>query len=93
MTVTPAKAHGAGCYVRAGTWPRWTSDKRWNLVVLSAAAFADATLVAKVHSFLAGALRGVSTWTVTTETSPGYVGPFMPGAGLPDLTAIPEIAI
>jgi hypothetical protein len=86
-------AHGAGCYVRGGTWPRWTSPKRWNIVVVTDDAFANAPLMAEVHTFLEGALRGVSTWTVTVETSPGYVGPFVPGAGLPGVTPIPEIEI
>jgi len=93
VQVTFAKAHGAGFYVRSGTWPRWISDKRWNMVVLSDDAFADATLVAKVHEFLRGALRGVSTWTVMPETTAGHVGPFEIGVGLLGVTPIDDIEL
>lgn len=87
------KAHDAGVYVRSGTWPRWESYKRLNIVVVSPDVFADAALVAKVHAFLRGALRGVSQWLVTIESSPGYIGPFYPGSGAPGVTSIPQLSI
>jgi len=86
-------AHGAGCMVRGGTWPRWQSRKRWNLIVVTQAVLDSGELMAEVHEFLRSALRATSTWTVTVETSPGVVGPFVPGTGIPGVTPIEEITL
>lgn len=93
FTATFTKAHDEGVHVATGRHPYFVSTKRHNVFVLSSTAMRSARIRRKANRIIRRLLRGVSTWSLTEETSPGVVGPFEIGVGQIDITHISEITL
>lgn len=85
--------HNAGVPGTTAPWPLWVSTKRHNLIVLTEEAALDPDARRKVNEQLRKQLRGVSTWQITAESSPGsmMLGPFTVGGGKLGITTIGKI--
>lgn len=88
VVATFGKAHPIGTLATTGNYPYWLSSKRHNLIVLTATAAADPEKRRKVNELLDRMLRGVSTWDIVAESSPGFTGPFTVEGGLIGITTI-----
>lgn len=87
--------HPEGAIGTTAPWPIWVSTKRFNLIVLTGPAAEDPDTRRRVNEQLRKQLRGVSTWTIAGETSPGSmtVGPFTVAGGKLSVTTIGTIAL
>jgi len=87
--------HATGAVATTAPWPVWVSSKRNNLVVLTGPAAEDAETRRKTDEQLARQLRGVSTWYIAGESSPGSMttGPFQVGIGKLGITTIGLIVL
>jgi len=74
-------------------FPYWVSSKRHNVIVLKAAAAADPEKRRQVNELLGRMLRGVSTWDIAAESTPGHAGPFKVGEGLLGVTPIGDLTL
>ncbi len=95
ITVSCAKSHDNGGWVRSGYYPYWISNKRHSLIVVSATARADPEIMRKIHLLMHKLMRGVSTWSVVSETSPGsgVVGPTRVGTTIIGRTTIGTVTL
>lgn len=95
FTATFNKPHPAATLCSTMPYPFWASTKRHSLVVLSATAAADAEARRKTNDLMQRIARGVSTWDVAGETSPGsgVAGPFTVGGGLLGITPIGAVTL
>lgn len=87
--------HAAGVPGTTAPWPVWVSSKRVNLIVLTGEAAANADIRRRANEHLRKQLRGISTWYLAGETSPGSMttGPFQVGIGKLGITTIGSIAL
>ncbi len=80
---TFTRAHDVGAVVTTQNWPYWRSTKRFDFIVVKAAAAVDAESRRKVDSFLQRVSRAVTRWAIVEPSSPGAltIGPL--GVGSP----------
>ncbi len=93
LTAAFDQPHPANTLATTAPYPMWTSTKRHSLIVLTAAAAADAEKRRKVHDLMRRVARGVSTWEIAAESEPGETGPFKVGEGLLGITTIGTITL
>jgi hypothetical protein len=95
ITATFTKVHPSGIVATTSPFPFWASTKRHNIIMLSASGAADQDTRRRVHELLSRALRGVSTWNIAGEGTPGsgVSGPFQVGVGQLGITTIGEIDV
>lgn len=79
FTATFHGVHDTGSLATTAPMPIWVSSQRLDLIVLTAAAALDLETRRKANDLLQRLLRGVSTWALVGETSPGMTGPFILG--------------
>jgi hypothetical protein len=88
VVATFTKPHDPGVLVATGRHPHLMSTKRHDVFVLSSAAVRSGRIRGRVEKILRRLLRGVSTWSLTEETSPGAIGPFTIGESTIGITAL-----
>lgn len=99
-TITAAfrKTHTDGVHGTTGPVPLWSSTKRHVLVVVTADAAIDVTMVQKTNDLFRRVMRAPTTWAIVQEKTPGSgtVGPFAIGdtSGSPlGTTTIEEVTL
>lgn len=87
--------HPAGAVMSNMPFPLWCSTKRFNLVVLDAAAAANAETRRQINELLDKMVRSVSTWNIVQEDpmNPGFTGTFTVGVGPLGYQTIGSVAI
>lgn len=82
FAATFTKPHTSGTHATTGPFCRWWSNQRHTMVVVDSSVLTNSNLLTKVHEFMRRTMPAVSTWVVCSETSPGYVGPWIVGSSL-----------
>lgn len=80
FTATFLKPHQAGALCTTQPWPRWSSTKRFSLIIVSAAAAVDTRRRQAVNDLMSRIARGVSSWAIVAATSSSTAGPFVIGS-------------
>lgn len=93
LTATFNQPHAANAIAVTQPYPMWSSTKRYSLVVLTAAAAADAEKREKVHDLMGRIARGVSTWAIAGASSSTTTGPFTVGGGMLGITTIGTVTL
>ncbi len=86
-----SRVHPTGSMCTTAPFPFWAGNQRHLYIVVTQAVIDDRDLMRWLRWYLGRALRGNSTWTVTTETTPGSgtIGPWRIGAGLSAIGVTP----
>ena len=92
FTATFNKAHQAGAVCTTQPWPRWSSTKRYSLIVVSAAAAVDPVKRKAIDDLMGRMARNVSTWAIVASTGGGTTGPFTIGSSPLGATTLGSVA-
>ena len=75
FTATFNNPHGPGSLCAAMPFPAWGSSQRHIYVVVSEAAAFDANTRRRVNEYMARAVTGVTTWSISPDNGSGGAGP------------------
>jgi hypothetical protein len=90
LFATFARPHEAGALISTKPWPRVTSTARHLLIVVDSDTAVSARWRRAVAKLLKKILKSTERWSLVAEASPGTLGPFVPGSGIPGVTPLTE---
>jgi hypothetical protein len=84
FTAAFRRPHSADVFATTGPVPLWSNSKRHVLVVVTAAAAVDPSMVARTNELFRRIMRGPTTWAIVQPTTAGAAtaGPFKIGGTL-----------
>lgn len=91
VTATLARAHDVGAIVTTEPWPEAATSSRHLLIVVTSAISRSNAWRKRIAGVLNKILRAVDRYSLVEEYSPGVLGPFIPGEGIPGITPLVEI--
>lgn len=91
VTATFARAHDVGAIVTTEPWPVAASSSRHLLIVVTPTISRSRAWRKRSAGVLNKILRAVDRYSLVEEYSPGVLGPFIPGEGIPGITPLVEI--
>ena len=88
-----AKSHEPGAVCTIGPYPAWSSTKRHSYIVVSTACALDPSRRRLISQTMNRIARGVSTWSIVREPTPGTLGPFTVGTSAIGIDPIGSVTV